>query len=1230
MAQETKDAIEEIRRLELRVRELEEANEALRRKGTGGPHADDSPSPNGQSVAIGEGSLRLIIDMIPALAWSAAIDGSAEFFNQHYLDFVGRPAEEMQGVGWASSVHPDDIGGLLAVWMQMMESQQGGEAEARLRRHDGEYRWFMFRTNPLRDESGTLVKWYGVNSDIEDRKRSEDTLRQSEQSLRSVIDGIPGFVAILSADGGVEMVNQQIIDFCGVPIEDLRNWGTNGIVHPEDMPHVAEIFGRSIATGAPYNIEQRIRRSDGEYLWMSNRGLPVIDEAGRVVRWYVLLADIDVMKRADEALAASERHARLIVDSMPGLVAVFLRSGELESVNHQVEEFYGKSLEELKRWPELLVHPDDRSRVWDNFARSMASGEPFKIENRSRRFDGAYRWLESRGQPLRDADGAIVRWYNLLVDVDERKRAEDTVRDTEQQLRLIVNTIPGFVAVFGASGNVEELNEQFLAYLGQSVEEFAAWPTNGTVHPDDLKRHVEILDRSLASGDPIDFETRLRRHDGAYRWFQLRGHPARDTDGRIVRWYCLMTDIDDRRRAEEAVASSGRDLKLVIDTIPTLAWSAGTDGACDFFSQHFLDYTGLSAEAALGWGWTVAVHPDDMAGLAAAWQRIMTSGRTGDAEARLRRHDGEYRWFLFRANPLRGETGAIVKWYGVNTDIEELKRAEASIAREKQLLEMIASGHPLREVLTELCRFVERDAVDILCDVHPIDWSNRTFRYGTSPSLPETYTAPITGLPVKDELLPCAVAANEKVQIIAEDLETDPRWLSSPVRTHALEYGLRAVWSTPIFATNGTVLGTFCIYRRKPATPSAEHQSLIAHATHIASIAIERLQTEEELRRSYERLAAAQKLSKTGNFTADVVVDNHIWSAELYRIFEFDPGMKISVQHVRDVIHPDDLSAFDTDFQRSAAEGTPFDQVFRIITKGGKLKHLHALAEVAEMAENRPVFSGAIRDVTDERVAEEALSTTRSELAHVARITALSALTASIAHEVNQPLSGIITNANTCLRMLAADPPNVEGARETARRTIRDGKRASDVISGLRSLFSRKSIVAEAVDLNQATEEVVALCSNELQRHRISLQTKLGDDVPPTTGDRVQLQQVILNLILNATDSLKTVHDRPRQIFLETAEGEDGSAVLTVRDTGEGVSPDARSRLFEAFYTTKADGMGIGLSVSRSIIDRHQGRLWLLDTDGPGAAFSFSIPRGSVGGIVHKPGEPDGARGGVA
>jgi PAS domain S-box-containing protein len=252
-----------------------------------------------------------------------------------------------------------------------------------------------------------------------------------------------------------------------------------------------------------------------------------------------------------------------------------------------------------------------------------------------------------------------------------------------------------------------------------------------------------------------------------------------------------------------------------------------------------------------------------------------------------------------------------------------------------------------------------------------------------------------------------------------------------------------------------------------------------------------------------------------------------------------------------------------------------------------------------------PSFTGYLRDITERQRSEEALALVRSELAHVARVTSLGALTASIAHEVNQPLSGIITNAGTCLRMLAADPPNVDGARETARRTLRDGNRASEVIRRLRALFSKKAAVAEAVDLNQAAQEVIALTSSELQRNRVILRTEFAEDLPPLTGDRVQLQQVVLNLILNAADAMNGIEDRPRQLLIRTERQED-QLCLSVRDTGVGF--ESQDRLFDPFYTTKEHGMGIGLSVSRSIIESHHGRLWAAVNDGPGATFLFSVP----------------------
>jgi len=233
----------------------------------------------------------------------------------------------------------------------------------------------------------------------------------------------------------------------------------------------------------------------------------------------------------------------------------------------------------------------------------------------------------------------------------------------------------------------------------------------------------------------------------------------------------------------------------------------------------------------------------------------------------------------------------------------------------------------------------------------------------------------------------------------------------------------------------------------------------------------------------------------------------------------------------------------------------------------------------------------------------------RSELAHVTRAMSLGALTASIAHEVNQPLAGIITNASTCLRMLAADPPNVAGARMTAQRTIRDGNRAADVITRLRAPFSKKAAATETVDLTEATREVLALAFSDLLRNRVYLRTELNNDQPLlVTGDRVQLQQVILNLVRNASDAMRDVDDRPRHLLVKLERDDEGGARLLVKDAGVGLEPQNVERLFDAFYTTKSDGMGIGLSVSRSIIESHGGKLWAEANDGPGTTFLFSIP----------------------
>ena len=779
---------------------------------------------------------------------------------------------------------------------------------------------------------------------------------------------------------------------------------------------------------------------------------------------------------------------------------------------------------------------------------------------RLRRSDGVYRWFQNSGFPLRDTSGHIVRWCVLLTDIDERKRAEDALRESERESRLIVDSIPGLVAAFTPGGEVEFVNRQILEYFGRTLEELKRWGTGGMTHPEDLPRVVELFTHSIASGDPFEFEVRARRFDGVYRWFQSRGFPLRDTNGHIVRWYNLLIDIDERKRAEEALATNERNLKLIIDTIPALAWSARTDGAVDFFNQHYLEFVGLPAEQALGWGWTAAIHPDDLNGLTAIWQQVLSSEQPGEAEARLRRHDGEYRWFLVRAKPLRDETGRVFKWYGVNIDIEDRKRTEEELRRSEAFL---AQGQRL--TLTGSLWW-EVSTGEVI-------WSEETFRIMDVPkSTKPTVELALSRVHPEDVAL-----ARQMVERSARD-------------------GVNMDFELRLLMSDGSVKHVHVVLSqnigRQPDKPE-----FVGALTDIT----ERKRAEAELRRAYNHLTEAQRLSQTGSFTADLERDEHYWSDEFYRICEFDQDPRFRSKTVKSGDVPPRGRAVVRGRDRT---GDGWHEPRLLFPHRDLARRREAFARLRApdrgSAGVRRRDSGRHRQQDGPGGAEQGGRRAR---------TCVEADDHERADRLDCPRGEPAAFGHHHQRRdvspdVGRDAAGLDGARETARRTIRDGNRASDVITRLRALFSKREFTLEQLDLNEATREVIALASSDLQRHRVILHSDLSDGLPIITGDRIQLQQVIANLLRNAADAMTDVHDRPRELLIRTEQ--DGERVrLTVRDAGVGLPPQSVASLFDAFYTTKSGGMGIGLFVSRSIIERHHGQLWAQsNNDGPGATFS--------------------------
>jgi len=377
----------------------------------------------------------------------------------------------------------------------------------------------------------------------------------------------------------------------------------------------------------------------------------------------------------------------------------------------------------------------------------------------------------------------------------------------------------------------------------------------------------------------------------------------------------------------------------------------------------------------------------------------------------------------------------------------------------------------------------------------------------------------------------------------------------------------------------------------------------------------ERRRAEQELRRSEAYLAEGQRISHTGSWGWNVATGELFLSREHFRIFGFDPeSVKPSYRMFLERVHPNDRLFVEQTVDGAVRERTDFELDYRIVLANGSIKYLQSLGHpVISESGDLVEFVGTVIDATERKGAEEALREAQTELAHVTRVMTMGELAASIAHEINQPLAAVITNGSACLRWLAGATPNLDEAREAVERIIRDGNRASDVIGRIRALVKRSGTEQVRLDINEVIQEVVGLIQTEIQKNGVVLRMELAGDLPRVLGDRVQLQQVILNLLMNGIEAMSTVTDRSRDLLLRSRQYESDKVLIAVQDSGIGLQPESLDHLFEAFFTTKLKGMGMGLAISRSIIEAHGGRLWAVPNDGPGVTFEFALPVENVG-----------------
>jgi PAS domain S-box-containing protein len=460
-----------------------------------------------------------------------------------------------------------------------------------------------------------------------------------------------------------------------------------------------------------------------------------------------------------------------------------------------------------------------------------------------------------------------------------------------------------------------------------------------------------------------------------------------------------------------------------------------------------------------------------------------------------------------------------------------------------------------------------------------------------------------------DDSASCGRALQQQTRVIIEDVQIDSGF--APHRHVAEAAGYRAVQSTPLLSRAGEFLGIVSTHFRQAHRPSDHELRLTDLYARQAAEMIERKRAETALKRSKVQLAEGQRLSHTGSWSWNAETCALFWSQEQYRIFGLDPEQEAPTYELfLDMVHPDDRSSLRRHFEDAAERGRDFEQHYRIVRRDGTVRYIHALAypvfgESGELAE----YIGTLIDTTEQKRAAMALLRTQDELAHVTRVMSMGELTASIAHEVNQPLSGITINGRACLRWLAAQPPNIDEARATVECIIRDAYRASDVIARTRAFLKRGEQQRVSLHIGEVLEEVANLVQGEARARDVSIRVRAAGNLPPVRGDRVQLQQVVLNLALNAIEAMRDVTDRPRRLEVGAEYHDDGDSVLiTVTDSGAGVDRQQIDRVFDAFFTTKREGMGMGLAISRTIVEAHGGRLWATNNPSHGATFQFLLP----------------------
>ena len=687
-------------------------------------------------------ALRLlrVTESQPSVSFTTDQTGTVLYISPQWYAYTGTAPGSDISAAWPTLIHPADLPAVADAFGAALAQGTAWSYEFRLRGADGHYRWFASQGHPEplaeAEAAGRPRQWFGSNLNIDDLKQAQAALQAQEARLAGILDQLPLTISTME---GPEL------RFTFLSARARTNMGPRAEVGrrvADCLPEIAmqgytDLMARVRDTGQPVlGYEERSELQDpgtGDLREMfSNYGYVPLRGADNSVSG-VLTYGLDVTdqvrsRRAAEAAQATahatDQRLRLLTESLPLIAYESNPDGSTAYLSPQWLAYTGQdaaTFEPARDWT-AAVHPDDLPALAAAFAPGLAPGfgpaeaeavGPFEAEFRIRRHDGQYRWHLTRSAPQFDpATGQVLRWHGSTVDIEALRQAQAELAEREAQLRVLAENIPQLVWTVEADGTTSYVNQRYIDFTGLDVPALARQGWNVLIHPDDLDRTLADFGQQLVAGTELNMESRLRHHAGGpYRWFLHRTVAQHDAQGRFLRWYGTSTDVQQQHELQERLQNSEAELRIQAESLPQQIWTAGPDGVLDFYNHRTTAYLGAYPAQSPGTTWLDYLHPDDRAEATERWAAALAEGRYYEAEFRLRRYDGQYRWFLSQAQARRTPNGPVLRWYGTNTDIEDQKRSQRLLVEQNTRLKrtnrdldnfVYTASHDLKQPITNM------------------------------------------------------------------------------------------------------------------------------------------------------------------------------------------------------------------------------------------------------------------------------------------------------------------------------------------------------------------------------------------------------------------------------------------------------------------------------------------------------------------------------------------------